>query len=301
MIPYILLSDSDVRDIIEMMHKRKIDKDPSLLALFGSMKKDICEGGAVSMQDFSKWAKANPSFASPIMILQLHLRTQIIGESFWLRLSKDRKDHPSMGKITFLKELGKDIQEKNNLFQKRQEAEEQERKRLIRLGKGKMGDSRDNLTRKQSVILGHFHLKSRESNYRSVDLNKTMPDPSSSSTTSTDNIQDVDDTQILNFDDAYIDKVKKPRRRSVFELLTQAPLAIRGSFNPPTTSSGGTAPGSRPPRKHGRSFYNAFSSKSKAHSSSDKTSSNKSKSSLSNHKRRRRSILGGKPKIVRDD
>lgn len=166
-----------MKDIIEMMHRRKLDRDPSLMALYTGLRNN-CQEGIVTMPDFAKWARANPSFSSPLMILQLHLRKHVIGESFWSNLSKKRKADPLMCKISFIKQLEKEILEKNRKFLERQEAEEKERRRMIRLGLGKTGDSRDNVTRKQSVLLGYFQLKDRDKKYRVVDLRQTMPDTS---------------------------------------------------------------------------------------------------------------------------
>eukprot|EP01035_Chromulina_nebulosa_P029635 gene29635-39303_t len=141
---------SDARDIIEMLHRRKIDKDPSLATLYGSLAK-ICPDGYVELSVFSKWAKANLSFSSPLMILQLHLRTNIVGTAFWTRQSQQRQKDPAMAKVAFIKQLEKYVMEKKRQFMERKQAEENERKRLIRLGLGKKGDCRDNVIRKQSV------------------------------------------------------------------------------------------------------------------------------------------------------
>ena len=125
---YVLIV-SDAKDIIEMLHKRKVDKDPSLATLFGSLAK-ICPDGNIEMSVFSKWAKANLSFSSPLMILQLHLRTNIVGTSFWARQSLRRQKDPAMAKVSFIKQLEKHVLDKNRQFKERQQAEEDEHRRF---------------------------------------------------------------------------------------------------------------------------------------------------------------------------
>ena len=244
-----------------MLHKRKIEKDPSLATLFGSLAK-ICPDGDVEMSVFTKWAKANLSFSSPLMILQLHLRTNIVGTSFWARQSLRRQKDPSLAKVGFIKQLEKYVLDKNRQFKERLQAEEDERKRMIRLGMGKKGDSRDNVIRKQSILLGFFNLKEkdRESKYRSVDLKNTMPDALDKKDDDADDDQDAaflhfasNNAPAKNMSDSKRQFNRSKHRPSLYNLLTKGSLADGPKPAVP----------SRPPapRKRGRSFYEALTTK----------------------------------------
>lgn len=258
---------SDAKDIIEMLHRRKIDKDPSLATLFGSLAK-ICPDGYVELSVFSKWAKSNLSFSSPLMILQLHLRTNIVGTAFWARQSQRRQKDHAMAKVAFIKQLEKHVMDKKKQFMERKQAEENERKRLIRLGLGKKGDSRDNVIRKQSILLGFFNLKDRESKYRAVDLKQTMPGaPDNKDDVDDDNDRDAaflhfssnnnnnDDSPgaAKNSGDAKRQFNRSKHRPSLYNLLTTGSLS---NGPKPTVPSQPAAP-----RKRGRSFYEALTSK----------------------------------------
>lgn len=142
-----------------MMHSKKIDKDPSIANVYAKMRKEL--GHTLTITDFTKWTAANPFVVAPVMMLQLHIRLQIIGEPFWAKLALQRKEHPEQGKLDYVKHLQTDIVSRNDVFRQRKLAEEIERRRLSRLGKGRMGDGRDNITRKQSLLLDYFNLKKR--------------------------------------------------------------------------------------------------------------------------------------------
>lgn len=140
-----------------MMHCKKIDKDPALTAVYTKMRKEL--GNAFSIHEFNKWTAANPHVVSPVMMLQLHIRLQIIGEAFWSKLALERKEHPEQGQLDYVKKLQDFVIRKNDVFKEKLAMEEAERRRLSRLGRGRMGDCRNNVTRKQSVLLGYFNMK----------------------------------------------------------------------------------------------------------------------------------------------
>lgn len=199
------------------------------------------------------------------MILQLHLCTNIVGTGFWARQSQQRQKDPALAKVAFIKQLEKHVMEKKRQFMERKQAEENERKRLIRLGLGKKGDSRDNVIRKQSVLLGFFNLKDRENKYRAVDLQQTMPG-------GPDNKDEADDDEdrdkeFLHFSlnnsdgaapaknsaDAKRQFNRSKHRPSLYNLLTTGSLTDGPK---PTVPSKPAAP-----LKRGRSFYEALTSK----------------------------------------
>eukprot|EP01033_Poteriospumella_lacustris_P000138 gene138-88_t len=151
------LFDEDHSELLEMMHCKKIDKDPALTAVYNKMRKEL--GNAFTIHEFNKWTAANPHVVSPVMMLQLHIRLQIIGETFWSKLALQRKEHPEQGQLDYVKKLQDFVIRKNDIFKEKLAMEEAERRRMSRLGRGRMGDCRNNVTRKQSVLLGYFNMK----------------------------------------------------------------------------------------------------------------------------------------------
>jgi hypothetical protein len=141
-----------------MLHNKKIDKDPSLHAVFNKMKKDL--SAHLNIVQFNKWTAANPSVTSPIMMLQLHIRLQIIGEPFWDKLTRARQDHPEQGKLDYVNRLQEFVINENRAFKEKMEHDAAKKQYLKKMKKkGKMDDGRDNITRKQSVVLEFFNMK----------------------------------------------------------------------------------------------------------------------------------------------
>lgn len=155
-----------------MMHSKKIDKDPALNGVFTKMRKEL--GNAFTIHEFNKWTAANPHVVSPVMMLQLHIRLQIIGESFWAKLAVERKQHPEQGKLDYIKNLQYTIISRKEAYKERLALKEAEKRRLARLGRGKQGDCRDNVTRKQSVLLGFFNMKQSVNEQNQSRLGKSL-------------------------------------------------------------------------------------------------------------------------------
>lgn len=140
-----------------MMHLKKIDKDPNLQGVYNQLRKDLSH--KLSIEEFNRWTAANPSVTAPLMMLQLHIRLQIIGESFWVKLSEQRKQDPKQGRLTYVKDLQRQIVAKNRRFREKQQAEEKEKQRLMRLEQGRHGGVKENVQRKESILMKHFNLK----------------------------------------------------------------------------------------------------------------------------------------------
>jgi hypothetical protein len=136
---------------------KKIDNDPNLHGVYNQLRKDLSH--KLSIEEFNRWTAANPSVTAPLMMLQLHIRLQIIGEQFWVKLSDQRKQDPKQGKLNYVKDLQRQIVAKNKRFREKQQAEEKERHRLLRLEQGRHANSKDHVQRKESILLKHFHLR----------------------------------------------------------------------------------------------------------------------------------------------
>ena len=79
------------------MHKKKVADHPSLQDLYNDLRKNV--SGEMNIHEFCHWTSSHPFLTTPVVMLQLHLRSQIIGEKFWIRLSNERKKHPEFSKI----------------------------------------------------------------------------------------------------------------------------------------------------------------------------------------------------------
>lgn len=148
---------TDVRNILEVIHRKKVEKNSTLAVLFTKLKNEY--PGEINLKDFCKWTAENPFIISPVLILQLHLRRQIIGEKFWAKLTEDRLEDPEMGDLGFIKRLQQNVIGKINEFKRKQEEAEREQERLRKRGRGPGADARDNISRKESKLLGFFHLR----------------------------------------------------------------------------------------------------------------------------------------------
>jgi Ca2+-binding EF-hand superfamily protein len=117
---------SDIKDVLEYVHKRKLESSAAMQALFQALKRDY--SGELSIADIINWIRTNPSIISPILVLQLKLRKDIIGEGFWLEQMAYRRQHPEFQKHLFIKTLQKQVALKNENFKrekyKQQEADE---------------------------------------------------------------------------------------------------------------------------------------------------------------------------------
>ena len=138
------------------MHKKKIDRDPALRDMMGYLKRDL--NRAIKMEDFTKWAHQHPSVLTPLRMLQTHLRFQIIGPNFWSKMTEQRRAHKEMGKFDYIPELQKRVIHETKLFLNKGEGDLLEKKRLARRGRGPNGDNRDNVIRKQSLLVRYFGL-----------------------------------------------------------------------------------------------------------------------------------------------
>lgn len=85
------------------------------------------------MSEFVKWCGLNVSVVSPLLILQLKLRKQIISERYWNRMAAERKANPELGQYGFIKSLQAQIKAKNEAFKQSRIDAEREKQRKERL------------------------------------------------------------------------------------------------------------------------------------------------------------------------
>jgi ribosomal protein S14 len=141
---------------MESMHKKKIEKDPSMQEMMNYIKRDFSR--AISLKDFTQWCHKYPSILTPLRMLQTHLRFQVIGPNFWTKMAEQRRAHPEQGRFDYIPQLQKRVIAETKFFLTRGQGTVEEMKRLRRRGRGPEGDTRDNITRKQSVLVKYFNL-----------------------------------------------------------------------------------------------------------------------------------------------
>jgi hypothetical protein len=148
--------DSDVKDILEIAHRKTVESSTALQLLFQNLKTHF--PGELSISDFCNWTKLNPSVLTPLLLLQLKLRRSLISEGFWMKLADDRQRHPEMGKLTFIKDLQDKIKAKLAGYRStralRGKEQDIEKRKGIVDGK----DTRNVVVRKQSLLLQSFNL-----------------------------------------------------------------------------------------------------------------------------------------------
>ena len=142
--------------MLESLHKKSMDRDPALRTIMAYIKRDL--NRQITVNEFTTWAHTYPSVLTPLRMLQTHLRFQIIGPTFWTRMTQERRGHPEMGKIDYLPQLQKRVIAQNKYFANQGDIDAQERRRLSRRGRGPNGDHRDDITRKESVLVSYFKL-----------------------------------------------------------------------------------------------------------------------------------------------
>lgn len=71
------------------MFKRHVSADPALSAMIASLRKTYPP--RLQLADFSRFVSEHPYLCNPLVMLQLHLRRQIIGENFWRELAQKRE------------------------------------------------------------------------------------------------------------------------------------------------------------------------------------------------------------------
>lgn len=150
-----------VREIMETIHKKKVEASPALVALYSNLKHEY--PGEISIQDFCKWCRDNPSVLTPVVILQIKLRKLVIGEKFWLRQMEARRDHKEMGKHDFVRKLANQIKAKNDAFKAKKAHEEVKQAIIERRGKSAKGDTRSGVAKRESFLLKAFKLSGKSS------------------------------------------------------------------------------------------------------------------------------------------
>ena len=148
--------DTDIKDMFECIHKKKIERDPGLKGMLMQLKRDL--NSAVKVKEFTEWAHQNSSILTPLRILQTHLRLKIVGTNFWLKKTEERRSHEERGNYEFIPQLRKRVITETNQFSNKLLDENQDKLRIARhtINKG-LNNNLDK--RKKSILVDYFNLK----------------------------------------------------------------------------------------------------------------------------------------------
>jgi hypothetical protein len=147
---------SDVKYILETMHKKSVERDPALKEMMHHIRRELTRD--ITLSDFNNWVRTYPSLLSPMRLLQTHLRFQIIGPNFWTKMTAERRSDPEKGRFDYLPRLQKEVIARTNFFLNEGDVHISEKRRLSRRGRGPNGDHRDMMTRKQSFLVDYFKV-----------------------------------------------------------------------------------------------------------------------------------------------
>ena len=151
-------SDTDIMNMLEVVHKRRVDSSPALTMMFNEAKSKL--PAEASMADFVKWAKSNTSLVSPLLILQIKMRKKLLGERYWVKLTQIRYDSDALCKIDYTKTLQANL---NKLLQdSKQRMVQQEREKQF-ASKASLSASQKNIQEKEAVLMEKFLQKAPSS------------------------------------------------------------------------------------------------------------------------------------------
>jgi hypothetical protein len=148
--------DSDIREALEIVYKRKLDSSPSIMSIIHDLRDNYPP--EVSIQNVVQWSSTvgNTTIMTPILLLQLKFRKLLIGEKYWLQKTKKRSEDPVKCRVEYIKEFQNIVKNKLADFARKKDIEAKEAKAASRT---RMGRAEANIARKQSILLDVFKLK----------------------------------------------------------------------------------------------------------------------------------------------
>jgi hypothetical protein len=137
---------------MEMMHHKKVESSPTMVQIMHELKHNY--NAEISISDFCKWTSMNPSVLSPLIVLQLKFRKQLLGESYWSMKADQRQQDAEKGNIEYIRRLTESIKI-NALEMKKQRDLAKLRSHNKNDG---LTDAQKNVRRKESVLLKAFNM-----------------------------------------------------------------------------------------------------------------------------------------------
>jgi hypothetical protein len=139
---------------MEMMHRKKVESSPTMVQIMNELKHNY--NAEISINDFCKWTNNNSSMLSPLIVLQLKFRKQLLGESYWGHKSDLRQADSERGSIEYIRNLNEDLRKKAAEAKAKRDLEAQANQ--VKSRQDRMTDAQRNVARKQSVLLRAFNM-----------------------------------------------------------------------------------------------------------------------------------------------
>lgn len=152
--------DSDIRDVLEMMHRKKVETASSLSLIMSELKNKY--SAELSVQDICKWTTINSSIMSPIVIMQLKFRKQLLGEKYWSKAADVRAADKERSTVEWMRKFFEMIHKKS--------AEQRRLRKEASMSKAhkreNMSESQKNIHDKQTLLLSSFNMIQQPANGR---------------------------------------------------------------------------------------------------------------------------------------
>jgi Ca2+-binding EF-hand superfamily protein len=143
---------SNIREVMELMHRKKVESASSLSVVMQELKNKY--NTELSVQDVCKWANSNSSVLSPIVVMQLKFRKQLLGERYWNRATDDRSADSERSTVEWMRSFFESVRKKS--------ADQRRIRKEIAASKNQkretMSDAQKNIHDKQTLLLGSFNM-----------------------------------------------------------------------------------------------------------------------------------------------
>lgn len=148
-----------MRDVMEMMHRKKVESASSLSLVMNDLRSKY--SAELSVQDVCKWTTTNSSILSPIVIMQLKFRKQLLGEKYWTKATDERAADKERSTVDWMRKFFEMVRKKSAEQRRiRKEAATAVNKR------DNMTESQRNIHDKQTLLLSSFNMIQQPANSR---------------------------------------------------------------------------------------------------------------------------------------
>lgn len=160
---------------MELMHRKKVESASSLSVVMQELKNKY--NTELSVQDVCKWANSNSSVLSPIVVMQLKFRKQLLGERYWNRATDERSADSERSTVEWMRSFFESVRKKS--------ADQRRIRKEIAASKNQkretMSDAQKNIHDKQTLLLSSFNMLQQPSTRgdpSEIDENAQVSSPS---------------------------------------------------------------------------------------------------------------------------
>lgn len=149
----------DFREIKSMLET--IHGDITSNAKISSLMEKLAETSYISVGQFSQLCRKERTLTNPLLVQQLKLQKDLIGEKFWIELCAKRKEHPYMLHPDFVLKLSERADAEYKAIARKQEQEQRlnEMRENVNNKAAAVRPNDQRTQRRNSLILGLMNLK----------------------------------------------------------------------------------------------------------------------------------------------